>query len=89
MPTIDESSFPGFQSTQWYGLLAPDKTPATIVRKLHLETVNAFAREEVRAKLSDQGLGIIGNSPDEFAAVIKSESPRWAQVIKESGMKAD
>jgi tripartite-type tricarboxylate transporter receptor subunit TctC len=89
VPTIDESGFPGFESTQWYGLFAPDKTPAAIVRKLHLETVNALAREEVRAKLAEQGLGIIGNSPDEFAALIRSEGPRWAKLIRDSSLKAD
>ena len=89
VPTIDESIFPGFKSTLWYGLLAPGKTPETIVRKLHLETVNALARDEIRAKLADQGLGIIGSSPDEFAAVIRSESPAWAKLIRDSGLKAD
>ena len=89
VPTIDESGFSGFQSTSWYGLFAPDRTPATIVSRLHLETVNALARADVRAKLADQGFEVIGNSPDEFAAVIKSEFPKWAKLIKESGLKAD
>lgn len=89
VPTIDESGFPGFQSLNWYGLFSPDKTPITIVRRLHLETVNALARADVRAKLADQGFEIIGNSPDEFAAVIKSEFPKWAKLIKESGIKPD
>lgn len=89
VPTIDESGFPGFHSTSWYGLFTPDRTPASIVRRLHLETVNALARADVRAKLADQGFEIIGNSPDEFAAVIKSEFPKWAKLIKESGIKPD
>jgi len=89
LPTIAESGFPGFESTGWNGLLAPARTPATILRKLHLETVKALALTDVRAKLADLGVEGIGNSPDEFAAVIKSEIPKWAKVIKESGMKAD
>jgi len=89
LPTIAESGFPGFESTGWNGLLAPARTPATILRKLHLETVKALALPDVRAKLADLGVEGIGNSPDEFAAVIKSEIPKWAKVIKESGMKAD
>ena len=60
-----------------------------IVGKLHLETVKALALPDVRAKLADQGLEGIGNSPDEFATVIKSEIPKWAKVIKESGIKPD
>jgi len=89
LPTIDESGYPGFDATVWFGLLAPTRTPATIVRKLHLETVKALAQSDVRAKLADLGFEIIGNSPDEFAAVIKSEIPKWAKLIKESGIKPD
>ena len=89
LPTVDESGVRGFDSTSWNGLLAPPGTPATIVRRLHLETVKALALPELRTKLADLGLEGIGNSPDEFAAVIKSEIPQWAKVIRESGMKAD
>jgi tripartite-type tricarboxylate transporter receptor subunit TctC len=89
LSTIAESGYPGFEFTIWYGLLAPGKTPATIVRKLHLETVKALAHADVRAKLASLGMEVIGSSPDEFAAVIKSEIPMWAKVIKRSGIKAD
>jgi len=89
LPTIAESGYPGFEATVWFGLLAPARTPATIVRKLHLETVNALAQSDVRAKFADLGVEGIGNSPDEFAAVIKSEIPKWAKVIKDSGIKPD
>ena len=89
LPTVDESSVRGFEVTFWGGLLAPAGTPATIIGKLHFETVTALAKSDIRAKFSDLGLEAIGNSPDEFAAVIKSEIPKWAKVIKESGLKAD
>ena len=81
--------FRGFEATTWQGLLAPAGTPATIVRKLHLETARVLALPDVRAKLADLGMEVIGNSPEEFAAVIKSEIPKWAKVIKESGIKPD
>ncbi|MGH6629710.1 MAG: Bug family tripartite tricarboxylate transporter substrate binding protein [Burkholderiales bacterium] len=89
LPTIAESGYPGFEVTLWSGLLAPARTPATIVGKLHLETVKALALPDLRAKLADLGMEGKGNSPDEFAAAIKSEIPRWAKVIKESGIKPD
>ncbi len=89
LPTIAESGYPGFEYTSWSGLLAPARTPAAIVRKLHLESVKALALPDLRAKLTDLGLEVVGNSPDEFAAVIKSEIPKWAKVIKEAGIKAD
>jgi tripartite-type tricarboxylate transporter receptor subunit TctC len=88
-PTIAESGYPGFEYTAWYGLLAPARTPPAIVRKLHLETVKALAFPDLRAKFTDLGVEGIGNSPGEFAAVIKSEIPKWAKVIRESGIKPD
>ena len=89
LPTIAESGYPGFEYTNWYALLAPARTPATILGKLHLETVKALALSDLRAKLTDLGLEVIGSSPDEFAAFIKSELSKWAKLIKESGIKAD
>jgi tripartite-type tricarboxylate transporter receptor subunit TctC len=89
LPTIAESGHPGFQATNWYGLVAPARTPAAIVARLHLETVKALARSELRGRLTDQGIEVIGSSPDEFAAAIKLEIPKWAKVIREAGIKAD
>ena len=89
LPTIAESGYPGFEATNWYGLLAPAGTPATIIRRLHLETVKALALPALHGKLTDLGMEVIGNSPEEFAAAIKSETPQWAKVIKESGIKPD
>jgi tripartite-type tricarboxylate transporter receptor subunit TctC len=89
LPTIAESGYPGFEVTIWNGLLAPARTPAAIVRKLHLETVKVLALPDLRAKLADLGSEGIGNSPDEFAGAIKSEIPKWAKVIKDAGIKPD
>jgi tripartite-type tricarboxylate transporter receptor subunit TctC len=87
LPTIAESGYPGFEVTQWYGLFAPARTPATIIGRLHFETVKALAQSELRAKFTEFDLA--GSSPEEFAAFIKSEIPKWAKVIKESGIKPD
>lgn len=89
VPTIAESGFPGYEATLWGGLLAPAGTAPAIIRRLHLETTKALARTEVRNKLAALGMETIGNSPDEFAAVIRSEIPKWAKLIKESGIKPD
>ncbi len=89
LPTMDESGYRGFEAAIWLGLLAPAGTPTMIVGKLHLETVKVLAQADVRAKLADLGFEFIGNSPDEFATVIKSEIPKWAKLIKESGIKPD
>jgi tripartite-type tricarboxylate transporter receptor subunit TctC len=89
LPTIAESGYPGFESTIWFGLLAPARTPQVIVQKVHLETVKALALPDLRAKLADLGLEPIGNTPEQFAAAIKAGIPRWAKVIAEAGIKAD
>jgi len=89
LPTIAESGYPGFEATIWMGLFAPARTPATIIRKVHLETTKALALPDLRVKFADYGVEGIGSSPDEFAALIKVGIPKWAKVIKESGMKPD
>ena len=89
LPTVAESGFPGFEATVWFGLLGPADIPAPIVRKLHLETVSVLALTDVRAKFADFGIDVIASSPDEFAALIQSEIPKWAKLIKASGIKAD
>jgi tripartite-type tricarboxylate transporter receptor subunit TctC len=89
VPTIDESGIPAFEVTIWGGLLAPAGTPMPIIRKLQVETVRAVALPEFRDKLAAIGMDTVGNSPEEFAGVIKSEIPKWATLIKASGIKAD
>ena len=89
VPTIAESGFPGFDYTSWGGLFGPARTPPNIVRKLHLETAKTLALPEIRTKLADLGVEAIGNSPEAFASLIQSEIPKWAKVIRDSGIKPD
>jgi tripartite-type tricarboxylate transporter receptor subunit TctC len=88
LPTMSESGFPGFDATAWFGLMAPAGTPAPIIEKLHQEAVRALAQSDVRARLDDVGMGVIGNTPAEYAAAIKAEAPQWVKVIKAAGIKA-
>jgi tripartite-type tricarboxylate transporter receptor subunit TctC len=89
LPTIAESGYPGFEVIGWNGMFAPAKTPVAIIRVLQLETIKALALPELRVKLADLGLEGIGNSPDEFAATIKLEIPKWAKVIEDAGIKPE
>jgi tripartite-type tricarboxylate transporter receptor subunit TctC len=88
LPTMSESGFPGFEAVPWFGLMAPAGTPADIIDKIYRETVKDLALPDVRKTMQEQGLDIIGNSPKELAAVIRSETPQWAKVIKDAGIKA-
>ena len=88
IPTMDELGYPGFEAVPWFGLLAPAGTPPAIVEKIHREAVRVLAMPDVRKRLEDLGLDVIGSSPAEFSALIAKEIPEWAKVIKEAGIKA-
>jgi tripartite-type tricarboxylate transporter receptor subunit TctC len=87
LPTMAESGFPGFEAVPWFGLLAPAGTPKDILDKLHLETVQALTTPQMRKRFDELGLEPVGNTPDEFAGVIRKEIPEWAKVIKDAGIK--
>ena len=87
LPTMAEAGFPGFEAVPWFGLLAPTGTPKDVLDKLHGETVKALATPEVRKRFDELGLEPVGNTPAEFAAIIKKETPDWAKVIKDAGIK--
>ena len=89
VPTISESGVPGYEATQWYGILAPAGTPRDIVMKLNAEMVRALRLPDVRERLAGDGVVPVGNTPEEFGAHIKSEIARWAPVVKASGAKPE
>jgi len=87
LPTMAESGYPGFEAVPWFGLLAPAGTPQDIIDKVHAETVKVMAMPEIRKKFDELGLESVGNTPAEFAAVIKKETPAWAKVIRDADIK--
>jgi tripartite-type tricarboxylate transporter receptor subunit TctC len=87
LPTMAESGFPGFEAVPWFGLLAPAGTPKDVLDKLHAETVKTLAMPDVRKKFDQLGLETVGNTPAEFTEVIRRETPEWAKVIKDAGIK--
>jgi tripartite-type tricarboxylate transporter receptor subunit TctC len=89
VPTIAESGLPGYDYASWIGLLAPAKTPAAIVMKLNAEVVKAIRSPELKVILDVEASEPIGNSPEAFAAILKTEVARWAKVVKAAGIKAD
>jgi tripartite-type tricarboxylate transporter receptor subunit TctC len=87
LPTMAESGFPGFEAVPWFGLLAPAGTPKDVLDKLHAETVKVLAMPEVRKKFDELGLDPVGNTSAEFTAIIRKETPEWAKVIRDAGIK--
>ena len=88
VPTVDELGIKGFEATTWHGLVAPAGTPKDIIATLYRATIAALDDPEVRQSLGALGVDIVGDTPDEFSAYIQAEIPKWAEVIKASGAKA-
>ncbi len=89
LPTISESGLRGFDISTWFGVFAPAGTAPAIVARLNAEIVRALATPEMRERLAALGAEPVGNKPEEFAAFIREEIPKYAKVIKASGAKAD
>jgi len=89
IPTIAESGVPGYEATQWYGILAPAATPKDVVAKLNRDVVNALKDPSVADKLAAEGADPVGDSPGEFAAFIRSEIDLWGKVIRATGAKVE
>jgi tripartite-type tricarboxylate transporter receptor subunit TctC len=88
-PTVAEAGVPGYEASQWYGVLAPAQTPKEIVTRLHTEIIRILQAPDMREKLAADGTDPVGNSPDEFARYIKSELTKWARVARDAGIQPE
>jgi tripartite-type tricarboxylate transporter receptor subunit TctC len=88
VPTIAESGYPNFESSTWFGVLAPAGTPAAIVTRLNQEISQVLQLADVREKMVDGG-GDIKTGPAAFTALLKTEIPKWSRIVKQSGAKVD
>ena len=90
IPTAEEAGLPGYQITTWYGVFAPAGTPAAIVRRLHADAVKAMQSPQTRAQLEGIGAdGTVSRSPEEFAALVRAETLRYARIVKSIGLRID
>jgi tripartite-type tricarboxylate transporter receptor subunit TctC len=89
LPTITESGLPGYESSQWYGVLAPAGTPGEITNFLTGQVMQIMRTPEMKTRMTRDGLVAIGSTRAEFAAHIKSELDKWARVIRASGASVD
>ena len=87
VPTVAESGVPGYAATNWYGLLAPARTPAAIINRLNKELVAALKSPDVIRQLKDRGIDAAPGSPAEFAKFIREEEKKWVPIIKRSNIK--
>ena len=89
VPTVEEAGIPDFQVQAGTGLLAPIKTPRVIISRLNAETVKFLSSADGRAKLGSQGVEIIAGTPEDFAQTIRSETARWAAVVKAGSIRLE
>lgn len=87
LPTIAESGLDGYEANSWNGVLAPARASATLMKQLHADFVSALRSPELQARVTGEGAEIVGNTPAEFGAYIRSEIKKWAKVVQESGAK--
>lgn len=86
-PTIAEAGVPGYEHASWVGLLAPARTPAAVVSRLNSASVKVVNTPDVKAQLLREGLESVGDTPQEFASLVKSEVSKWMKVVKAAGIK--
>jgi len=87
VPSIAEAGLPGYEATQWFGLLAPAGTPRPIIDRLYQESSRALRSADMKERMTAEGLEVVGSTPEEFASYIRSETEKWTQVIKAAGIK--
>jgi tripartite-type tricarboxylate transporter receptor subunit TctC len=88
VPAISET-VPGYESLQWYGLLAPAATSKDIIAKVHKEAVAVLRLPDVSSRLVNDGAEVVASTPDEFGAFIKAETAKWAKVAKAAGIQPE
>jgi tripartite-type tricarboxylate transporter receptor subunit TctC len=89
VPTVMESSVPGYEAYVWLGLLAPKGTPRPIIERLHREVIQALATPEVKTYMANSGIEIVGSTPEEFDRYFRAEKDLWAKVVRQTGAKID
>jgi tripartite-type tricarboxylate transporter receptor subunit TctC len=89
LPTLAESGLPDVQADAWIGFIAPAKTPALVVKRLHDEIVQVLAEPAVKDKLRAQYMDVVGNSPAEFRALLAADVARWKPVIEKHKITLD
>ncbi len=89
IPTVAEAGYPDFDVSSWWGVVAPAATPREVIMRLHTDINRVMALPETRNKITELGAEIVTGTPEQFAAYIKSETAKWAKLIREVGVKPE
>ncbi|HVS56796.1 MAG TPA: tripartite tricarboxylate transporter substrate binding protein [Casimicrobiaceae bacterium] len=89
LPTISEAGVPGYEVTNWWGIVVPAGTPRSIIDRLHKELTAVVASTETKKRFETEGAEPLSMSPDEFGRFIAAETVKWARVVKDAGIRAE
>ena len=89
VPTMAQAGLPGFEASSWFALVAPAATPHQVIDRLHTETVKALRQPTMQERFGKLGARLVGNTPAEFSAFIKSERAKWGATLKPAGIRLD
>jgi tripartite-type tricarboxylate transporter receptor subunit TctC len=89
LPTLSASGLPGYESISPQALVAPAKTPAAIINRLNQEIVRVLNSPELKERLANGGMEVVGNSPEQFAAAMKTDIARVRKLVKDAGIRAE
>jgi tripartite-type tricarboxylate transporter receptor subunit TctC len=87
VPTVSESGVPGYEFTNWFGLVAPAQTPRPILQKIHADVSKVLQTAELRAELESMGAEVINNTPEQFAEQMRTDNQKWGEVIRKANIK--
>jgi tripartite-type tricarboxylate transporter receptor subunit TctC len=89
LPTLSESGLPGFTADSWFGIMAPAGTPKDVIAKLNADIVKALDSAEVKDIITRQGGEVLGSTPEQMAAQVRSDREKWGKVVRDSGARVE
>jgi tripartite-type tricarboxylate transporter receptor subunit TctC len=89
VPTVAESGVPGYDVTNWYGLVAPAGTPAEVIAQLNKALVKVMADPDIRQRLAVSGMDATSDTPQQFAKLLNTERAKWGDLIRKAGIQGD
>ena len=89
LPTVAESGIPGYETTSWHGVVVPAGTPNPVVKRLYTELRQITQQPDVKDRFAQDGTQVVGSTPEEYAATVKSESAKWEKIIKAAGIRPE
>ncbi len=89
VPTVAESGLPGYELTNWFGLVAPAGTPRDVLDKISADVARVLENPDLRARIAAMSATVVGNTPEQFGATLRADAAKWGRIVRETNMRAD